>query len=103
MRCALHLHHQHWARTRRVLNIRVNPKEAGVRKDSDDPFSTTGTTAGGLRWHQRMAPQLSATGIKPEGMLQALRAVLPEGSPPRQGRSEVPLGLKHAEAIGWEQ
>ena len=34
----LHLHHQHWARTRSVLNIHVNPKAAGVRKDSDAPF-----------------------------------------------------------------
>jgi hypothetical protein len=47
-----------------------------------------------------MAPQLSENGIKPEGMLQAIRAVLPEGSPSRQGRSEVPLGLTDAEAIG---
>ena len=38
----LHLHHQHWARTRSVLNIHVNPKAAGVRQGFYDPYSNYG-------------------------------------------------------------
>ena len=52
----LHLHHQHWARTRSVLNIHANPKAAGVRKGFYDPYSNYGhygrlACDGISKWH----------------------------------------------------
>ncbi|WP_041374914.1 hypothetical protein [Prochlorococcus marinus] len=49
-----------------------------------------------------MASKFSATGIKPEGLLQKVRMVLPELPAPKQKRLKVPLGLKDAETISRE-
>jgi REP element-mobilizing transposase RayT len=93
---------------RRVLNtlryIHANPKAAGIRKGFYDPYSNYGHDGrlacdGISEWHPSFLKLASSL----KGVFQAISAVLPNVSPSRQSRSQMPLGLTDAEAIGSEQ